>query len=281
MNKKELICALSTFIIQGCWLRPNGGFQQDCGLLWDLWWQQLLSKDVRVDRSSLVSLLKTLWRRLQNGQIRLSKYNNETNGRRWFLQSIWKTRLAYGTMQRPAMSRQVEYWIFSLSFAKRPVMWGLCWRPKGNKKCICAPSFFRWEVEDWQPCSQSCGGGFRSRVVKCIIDKDGEKVLVRWANICAKFFSSFFLSSIRLVRIRYKIWWKKDSFLLAAKARLLYSLALCETQLQDWWNDCQEHFLMESRRNKNCTTVFWKFALECLISFLTPNTICILRWQEM
>ena len=81
MNKKELICALSTFIIQGCWLRPNGGFQQDCGLLWDLWWQQLLSKDVRVDRSSLVSLLKTLRRRLQNGQIRLSKYNNATKGR--------------------------------------------------------------------------------------------------------------------------------------------------------------------------------------------------------
>ena len=34
---------------------------------------------------------------------------------------------------------------------------------------------FRWEVEDWQVCSQSCGRGFRTRIVKCIIDKDGNK----------------------------------------------------------------------------------------------------------
>ena len=33
----------------------------------------------------------------------------------------------------------------------------------------------RWEVEDWQPCSQSCGGGFKTRAIKCIIDRDGGK----------------------------------------------------------------------------------------------------------
>ena len=37
---------------------------------------------------------------------------------------------------------------------------------------------FRWEVEDWQVCSQSCGRGFRTRIVKCIIDKDGNKEVV-------------------------------------------------------------------------------------------------------
>ena len=36
----------------------------------------------------------------------------------------------------------------------------------------------RWEVEDWQPCSQSCGGGSKTRVIKCIIDRDGGKVSV-------------------------------------------------------------------------------------------------------
>ena len=41
--------------------------------------------------------------------------------------------------------------------------------------------FFRWEVEDWQACSQTCGGGFRTRLVKCIIDKDGNKVQVMFA----------------------------------------------------------------------------------------------------
>ena len=38
--------------------------------------------------------------------------------------------------------------------------------------------FSRWEVADWGECSQSCGGGVKTRSVACIIDKDGKKVKV-------------------------------------------------------------------------------------------------------
>ena len=52
--------------------------------------------------------------------------------------------------------------------------------------------FFRWEVEDWQACSQTCGGGFRTRLVKCIIDKDGNKVQVMFALFSPLPFISYF-----------------------------------------------------------------------------------------
>ena len=105
---------LSSSIIQGCRLWPDGGLQQDGGLLWDLWRQQLLSKEVWLDRGRLVPLLKTLWRRLQNGQISVSKYSDSRDGGGWFLQSIGKTRFADGPLQRPPLSRQVspEYLAF-------------------------------------------------------------------------------------------------------------------------------------------------------------------------
>ena len=38
---------------------------------------------------------------------------------------------------------------------------------------------FRWEVDDWGPCSKTCGGGFRERKVSCVSDRGGKKIKVR------------------------------------------------------------------------------------------------------
>ena len=37
---------------------------------------------------------------------------------------------------------------------------------------------FRWEVDDWGPCSKTCGGGFRERKVSCVSDRGGKKIKV-------------------------------------------------------------------------------------------------------
>ena len=129
---------LSFSIIQGCRLWPDGGLQQDGGLLWDLWRQQLLSKEVWLDRGRLVPLLKTLWRRLQNGQISVSKYSDSRNGGGWFLQSIGKTRFADGPLQRPPLSRQVAFSPEYLAFH---------WLKGQGKKCI---DSFIFQMGGWR-----------------------------------------------------------------------------------------------------------------------------------
>ena len=37
----------------------------------------------------------------------------------------------------------------------------------------------RWEVQDWGPCSVTCGGGVRRRNVACVIDAEGKRVKVK------------------------------------------------------------------------------------------------------
>ena len=37
----------------------------------------------------------------------------------------------------------------------------------------------RWEVDDWGPCSKSCGGGFKERKISCVSDRGGRKIKVR------------------------------------------------------------------------------------------------------
>ena len=53
------------------------------------------------------------------------------------------------------------------------------YKSKLDYSCVICFLFDRWEVDDWGPCSKTCGGGFRERKVSCVSDRGGKKIKVR------------------------------------------------------------------------------------------------------